>query len=74
MWRVRKLVRLFLRILIVSKLIEEGRLFIWIVKRLLMSKFNCIDVIISKFNYRLILILVGVERFLISKFYFREGF
>lgn len=74
MWRVRKLVRLFLRILIVSKLIVEGRLFIGIVKRLLMSKFNCIDVIISKFNYRLILILVGVERFLISKFYFREGF
>lgn len=74
MWRVRKLVRLFLRILIVSKLIVEGRLFIGIVKRLLMSKFNCIDVIISKFNYRLILILVVVERFLISKFYFREGF
>lgn len=74
MWRVRKLVILFLRILIVSKLIVEGRLFIGIVKRLLMSKFNCIDVIISKFNYRLILILVVVERFLISKFYFREGF
>lgn len=74
MWRVCKLVRLFLRILIVSKLIVEGRLFIGIVKRLLMSKFNCIDVIISKFNYRLILILVVVERFLISKFYFREGF
>lgn len=60
MCRVRKLVRLFFRILIVSKLIVEGRLFIGIVKRLLMSKFNCIDVIISKFNYRLILILVGV--------------
>lgn len=74
MCRVRKLVRLFFRILIVSKLIVEGRLFIGIVKRLLMSKFNCIDVIISKFNYRLILILVVVERFLISKFYFREGF
>lgn len=49
-----------MRILIVSKLIVEGRLFIGIVKRLLMSKFNCIDVIIIKFNYRLILILVGV--------------
>lgn len=38
-----------------------------------MSKLNCIDVIISKSNYRLTPILVVVERSLISKSYFREG-
>lgn len=51
-----------MRISIASKLTVEGRPFIGTVKRSLMSKFNCIDVIISKSNYRLTPILVGVER------------
>lgn len=62
-----------MRISIASKLTVEGRPFIGTVKRSLMSKFNCIDVIISKSNYRLTPILDGVERSLISKSYFREG-
>lgn len=62
-----------MRISIASKLTVEGRPFIGTVKRSLMSKFNCIDVIISKSNYRLTPILVVVERSLISKSYFREG-
>lgn len=62
-----------MRISIASKLTVEGRPFIGTVKRSLMSKLNCIDVIISKSNYRLTPILVGVERSLISKSYFREG-
>lgn len=51
-----------MRISIASKLTVEGRPFIGTVKRSLMSKLNCIDVIISKSNYRLTPILVGVER------------